>query len=213
MPARDPCHAAILVAGMMSSMVLLSASSLPLSLTVSELQGLGEDSAVTVSGLLVSLRTYDTGTEAMMLSDEAVSAIAKVVCSPGPGNPPSQLLSIGDLLSVSGDCTFEDGTPVVFCHYDDVRLLRGSEEELTVRALCGSWWLYEGDEISIVGDSVRDESGGLRLFDEDGVHSIAMELDTGVSPMEGKTMVCGRLSLDTSTMTIALRASSLTSVA
>lgn len=204
---------AVLAVGLLSSMVLLSASSLPPSVTVSQLWGLDGDSTLTVSGVLVSLRSYESGSEVLVVSDESGSATVKVVCTQGPGPAPSGALSIGDLLSVSGECVFEDGIPAMYCQYDDVRLLRPSEEVLTVGMLCASWQMFEGDRISIRGVCGRDGVGDLRLFDAGGECGIVMLLDPGIVPVEGEALVGCILVLDTATMALVLRVDALAPVA
>lgn len=200
---------AILAAGLMSSMVLLSASSPPPLLTVSQLWRLDGDAVLTVSGVLVSLRSYDSGTEVMVLSDSSSPVTVSVVCTPGPGQPPGGFVHTGDLLSVSGECTFQDGVPSVYCMYGGVRLLQTAEDVVTVGMLCASWELFEGDHISLHGVSVSDGAGALRLYDADGERSIAMSLDPGVQPMEGEVLVSCTLVLDADVLSLVLQVDAL----
>jgi len=204
MRAIDPSLAAVLMVGLLSSTVLLSASSVPPSVTVSQLWGLGSDTDLTVSGVLVSLRSYDSGSEVMVLADESGERTVKVVCSPGPGPEPSSMLSVGDLVRVAGECAFEEGVPTVYCRYNEVLLLLPSEEALTVGMLCDSWRLFEGDRISVSGEVVRGGDGSLRLLDPGGECSIAMLLDEGLAPVEGGSTVGCVLALDAETMALTL---------
>ncbi len=203
---------AVLAAGLLSSVVLLSASSLPPSVTVSQLWGLDGDASMTVHGVLVSLRSYESGSEVFVISDAPGSATVKVVCSPGPGAAPSGTASIGDLLSVSGECVFEDGVPCVYCRYGDVRVLRTSEEVLTVDMVCASWRLFEGDHISLQGVCGRDEYGILRLSDAGGECGIAMSLEPGLTPVDGEVLVGCVLVMDTATMSLVLQVDTIAPV-
>lgn len=207
----DEHMVAILAVGLLSSTVLLAAGSFPPSLTVSELWALNEDSSLTVSGILVSLRTHESGSETLVISDLSGEPTVKVVCGQGPGPPPSDLFVIGDLLEVSGRCVFESGTPVVYCQYGDVRVLLPSEEVLTVGLLSVAWHLFEWDRITVRGVSVQDASGGLRLHDAGGTCSIQMVLGSTVVPVEGDVVVEGTLHLDATTMAIVLEVSRLVS--
>ena len=203
---------AFLVMGLLSSMVLLASSSLPPSMTVSELWGLGDDSSITVSGLLASLWTYESGSEVIVISDESGEPTVKVVCAVGPGPPPSDAVSIGDLLKVSGECVFDDGVPVVYCEYGDVHIVRQSEQVLTLDLLSAAWSLFEGDRISLEGVCEPDASGVLRLRDIDGECSIMMLLDEGVNPLEGHVLADCVLVLDRATMTLVLEVRALSPV-
>ncbi|MGD9963463.1 MAG: hypothetical protein AB7S97_06170 [Thermoplasmata archaeon] len=203
---------AVLAAGLLTSMVLLSASSAPPSVTVSQLWGLDGDTHLTVCGVLVSLRSYESGSEVMVVSDESGSTTVKVVCAVGPGQAPSASLSIGDLLSLSGECVFEDGIPCVYCRYGDVQLLQRSEEVLTVDMVCASWRLFEGDRLSVRGVCGWDASGCLRLSDVGGESAIMMSLAPGVAPFEGEALVDCVLVLDGATMALVLQVESLAPV-
>ena len=212
MRVLDERLCAILVLGLLSSMVLLASSSLPPSMTVSELWGLHDDSSLTVSGILVSLKTYESGSEVIVISDESGEPTVKVICTMGPGLPPSDVVSIGDQLSVSGECVFDDGVPVVYCLYSDVRVIRQSEQILTVALLSTAWSLFEGDRFSIEGISESDASGVLRLHDLGGECSIMMLLDEGVTHSEGHVLADCVLVLDRATMTLALKVRALAPV-
>ncbi|GEM_PF-1226236 len=200
---------AILVIGLLSSMVLLASSSLPPSVTVSELWRLDDDSALTVSGVLASLKTYDSGSEVIVIADESGEPTVKVVCTAGAGPPPSDAVSIGDQLRISGECVFDDGVPVVYCRYSDVRIIHQSEQILTVDLLSAAWYLFEGDRISIEGISEPGATGVLRLRDPGGECSIMMLLDEGVAPLEGNVLVDCTPILDRATMTLMLDVSAL----
>jgi len=199
----------VLVVGMMSSLVLLSAESRPPTLSVTQLWNMGEDAKVSVFGLLVSLWAYESGTEALVISDESGTATVKVMCSPGPGSAPSRIAGVGDLLLVSGDCAFEGGTPVLFSRFCDVRVQLPSEEVLTVAILSAAWQLYEGDDIILAGVSTQDGTGGFRLHDADGECSIAMRLGEGVPIADGAVLVECILVLDKVTMTLLLDVSAM----
>jgi hypothetical protein len=208
MRALDNRLNAVVVTGLLSSAVLLAASAQPPSVTVSELWGLGEDVSLTVSGVLVSLRAYESGAEVIVMSDLSGDPTVKVVCSVGPGRPPSEFVSIGDLLGVSGDCVFEGGVPVVYCEYAGVSMIRPAEEVLTVALLSVAWHLFEGDRITIGGVSELDASGAARLWDPDGGCSIGMRLpDT--APVVGFVIVDCTLVLDRATMALVLEVDTL----
>ncbi len=200
---------AVLAAGMLASMVLLSAQSAPPELTVAQLWGVGEDARLSVRGLLVSLRAYESGSEVLVIADGPGTATVKVMCSPGPGSAPSQFVDVGDLLSVSGECVFETGVPTVFCRYCDVSVLEPSEQVLTVRILGEAWNLYEGDVVVLAGVCIPDGDGAPRLHDVESGCSIAMRLAEGVPVTEGPVLVVCVPVLDPGTMTLLLEVSAM----
>jgi hypothetical protein len=196
----------VLAAGLLSSILLLSAASVPPCLSVSEVWALGGDATLTVSGLVVSLRSYETGSESLVLADPSGSPTVRVICSPGPGPPPSASASVGDMTAVSGECVFEDGVPVIFCRYGDVRVMAESEEALTVSLLGASWRLFEGDRFSVRGVCSVDPLGAPRLTDPGGGCSFALLPDPGVAAVEGDVIVDCTLVVDRSTMSVVLEA-------
>lgn len=200
---------AVLAAGMLASMVLLSAQSTPPPLSIAQLWGMGEDASVSVRGLMVSLRAYESGSETLVIADEPGTVTVKVVCSPGPGSAPSRFADVGDLLSVSGECVFEAGVPTVFCRYCDVSVLMPSEEVLTVRILGEAWHLYEGDVVVLAGVCVPDGDGAPRLHDVESGCSIAMRLAEGVPMAEGPVLVECVPVLDPWTMALLLEVSAM----
>lgn len=210
MRALDDRSVGVLAIGMLSSMVLLASSSCPPSVAVSDLWNLGADSPLTVSGLLVSLRAYESGTEVIVICDECGSPTVRVICSPGPGPPPSACVSFGDLLLVSGRCVFVNGTPAVYCTYAEVQVLRESEEVLTVALLCAAWDLFMGDRISVRGVSEEDSSGRFWLRDASGDCGILMVLTGGAAPRAGKVVAECTLVLDADVMSFVLEVSRLT---
>lgn len=205
MPILDARIASILSVGFLSSSVLLAASTPAPTLTVSQLWGLGEDADLTVLGLLVSLRSYESGAEVLVLADLSGAATVKSVCTFGPGPAPSEHVSIGDMLAISGQCTFEEGEPCVYCRYTDVTVLRVSEEILTVDVLSASWHLFEGDIIRVAGIADVDSEGGVWLRSSDGVAAIRMVLDGQPTPT-GPVVVQARLVMDVATMSLVLEA-------
>lgn len=124
----------------------------------------------------------------MVLSDESGSQTVKVICVAGPGPAPGDRVDIGDLLEISGALEVEDGSPIVRCHYPDVKVTLPSEEVLTVALLGAAWHLFEGDRVTMKGVAERDASGDMRLRDFDGGCSVAMRL-VEAAPVTGPVLV------------------------
>lgn len=194
---------AFLASGLLASLVLLAGSSAPPAVSVSELMALGEDTSVTVYGILVSLRSYESGSEVLVLTSQAGEATVKVVCAPGPSAPPSAYVSIGDMIEVSGDCAFEDTMPTIYCPFGSVRVAHPSEDVVTVSMVSVSWHLLEGDRFCISG-VCKFVDGSPRLFDESGCVSASMRLDRGVEAVEGKVAVDCTLVMDASVLALVL---------
>lgn len=193
----------ILASGLLASTVLLALSSTPPALSVSDLWALGESTDVTVHGVLVSLRSYESGSEVLVLADETGHPTVKIVCQPGPTPPPSARASMGDLLGATGECVFEDAVPTMYCGSAGVRVIRPSEEVVTVGLVCSSWRLFEGDTFRMSG--VCSSAGGLpRLHDARGDPSLQMRLDRGVEAVEGPVVVEATLVMDTSVLALVL---------
>lgn len=200
----DARIASILTIGLLSSSVLLSSSTPAPTVTVSQLWGLGEDADLTVVGLLVSLHSYDSGSEALTLADVSGSATAKAISTFSPGPPPSEYVSIGDMLAVTGQCTFREGEPCVYCRYTDVKVLSSSEEVLTVDVLSRSWSLFEGDDISVLGIVEIDAGGVIWLRAHEGEAAIRMAMDRPPS-FTGPGVVHAKLVMDAATMSLVLK--------
>jgi hypothetical protein len=199
----DTRIAAVLSAGLLSSVVLLACSTPPLTASIEELWDLSEDADLTTVGSLVSLRVFESGSEVIVLADTMSGRTARVVCTFGPGPPPSARASIGDTVSVHGQCTIEEGAPVVYCRYPDVIVLHQSEEVLTVAVLGTSWQLFIGDTFCIGGIAMLDPDRGPRLVDSEGGCSIEMRLGD-MPPVDGRVVVVVTLLLDGSTMALLL---------
>lgn len=203
MSLLDARIASVLAAGLLSSVVLLACSTPSPTVSIEELWTLDEDADLTAVGSLVSLRVFESGSEVIVLADVMSGQTARVVCTYGPGSPPSSRVSIGDTVSVHGQCAFEDGAPTVYCRYPDVAVLRQSEEALTVSILSTSWQLFIGDTLCIGGVATVDPALGSRLVDVEGGCSIGL-LMGDLAPVEGHIVVVATLLLDDSTMTLQL---------
>lgn len=212
MRALDNRLIAVLMIGLLSSSVLLASSSQPPAMTVSELWGLREGVPLMVVGVLVHHRTYESGVEVMVLSDESGSSTVKVICVAGPGPAPGDRVDIGDLLEVSGAMDVEDGTPIVRCHYSDVKVALPSEDVVTVSLLGAAWHLFEGDRVTMKGFAERDASGDTRLRDFDGICSVAMRLVEG-APVSGPVLVDCIPVFDKDTMAMVLEVLSIEPIA
>jgi len=166
---------AILLVGLLTSLVLLGTSSEPPLVSISDVPNLESGTRVELIGLLVELRIYDSGAEGLVLADADGGFTARVVCSGGIRPQPSSYTSIGDELRVIGDISSGETGTLVFTDSDKIAISRESEAVLSVRTVSSNWMLFEGDTIRINGIVEMDGSGsGLRLVECSGGCSIAV---------------------------------------
>lgn len=158
----------------------------------------------------MSLRSYESGSEILVIADMTGYPTVKLVCSPGPGPPPSAIGGVGDVLSVSGRCVFEGGIPSIFCRYNDVSLVAPSEDALSVGLLEEGWRLFEGDRFFVRGVCAIESSGAARLCDPGGACSFALQFDQGVVATAGEVLVDCTLLMDRGTMSLVLLVHAMT---
>jgi hypothetical protein len=201
-------HASVLATTLIG-MIYLAAISQPPVLTVSDLWALSEEGEVEVRGALVSLQTFESGTERLVLSDMDAGASVIIVCMRGPGAPPSQRLGFGDLISARGTCTFENSAPIVFSRYQDIAVTEASSDFLTVGMLCDLWPLLINDEIGISGHCFQDNLSGYRLADGSGGSTIVLKCGFDLRDFVGPVSLRGVLRVDHDTMALVLEVISI----
>lgn len=208
-PAFDPKLTASLLACLLGSMLVLTGVSNPPHVEISSLNAIEEGTTVYVSGLLVSLWRYDTGTESLLLADPSDGSTLKVICAQGVAAFPGTYLCIGDEVLVKGEVMEARPQPVLLSRTDDIERLQPSELALTVKAVCHHWLLFEGDRFNVTGAISTDD--GLRLQDLESEYSISLRLAVGaVAPSPGRDVRADcTLCLDESQMVIYLLAWSL----
>jgi hypothetical protein len=191
------------VALSLSAIVLLSACApLPL-LRPSQLSSLEEGTSVRVEGVVTAIVIYESGWTTLTLTDLGDGASAKVLCAPSGPSPPSDIPSIGDLVSAAGESSHDDAMPVLFSTWDSITVLARSHSVLDVRALCENWEHFLGDRFE-VGGVVR--SGPL-LADPSGQFAISMAVGSLALQMpSGLTVVVdSTLFMDYGAMALVLR--------
>jgi hypothetical protein len=184
----------------------------PPEVTVPQVPGMEDGMKVQVTGLLVDLYVYDSGTESLILADTSQKCTVKVIISPATRPQPSRYVDVGDELRVLGEISKSDETTLVFARSDGVTVSRESEEVLTVDLLKTNWFLFEGDSIRLRGVLDYDALGvSLRLFD------LAMNSSLALVPGEIKALhllgssvvVTGVLRLDPRLLSLNLLVSSI----
>jgi hypothetical protein len=203
-PAFDPKPTASLLACLLGSMLVLAGTSSPPHVTISSLNAIEEGTTVYVSGLLVSLWRYDTGTESLLLADPSDGSTVKVICAQGIAAFPGTYLCIGDEVLAKGEVMESGRQRVLVSGTDEIERLRPSESALTVKTVCLHWLLFEDDRFNVTGTISTD--GGLRLQDLESEYSISLRLAVGATVPSPDGGVCAdcTLCLDESQMLIYL---------
>jgi hypothetical protein len=196
----------------LGGMVLLASASTTPSVRISEIPLLDDGQEVITSGILVDIRVFDGGTEALLLTDDVAGAVLKVICSPGVKPQPSSYIDIGDEVRVMGDVSNSRVLSIIYSSSDRIHLRKTSEHVLTVELLSKGWLLFQGDELRVCGLLEEDvPSGTVRLYDSDMEHSISIRSDgQDVSRLISKVVVVeGVLTLDPTSMGFYIDAGSI----
>lgn len=197
-----PTLALILVV-LLGSIVFLGTSSDTPRLEIPQISLVDDGASVTVSGVLVDFRSYDSGAENLVLMDSRSGVTVKIVCYRGIGPSPSTYAEIGDKLLVRGEVSQYLSAPTLFTDNDGVSVLQKAEFVLTVELLSSNWVLFEGDEFVIRGMMMQS---GHRLFDPDLEHSIMVASD-GASLLQfddREVLITCTLQYDDSVMSLTL---------
>ena len=172
---QDEITIAAILACLLSSIVLLGSSGGPPVVAVSAISGVENGTTVKVLGVLVDLKSYDSGAEGLIVADLENGEVVKAISSPGIKTQPSMYAKIGDELLIEGEVGASGSSPVIFTSSDDVAVLRVSELVLTVEAVSRNWLLFDGDMVRVKGSLERTGSGAeLRLCDLSSGCSIAV---------------------------------------
>lgn len=198
---------ALLLACLLSSMVMLGSSSSPPEVTISQIPQLEDGMKVRISGIMVDLWRYESGTESLVLAEPGCGLTVKVVSSLASRPQPSKYADIGDELLVSGELSKSGQAPTIFARSDGISVAKESEDVLTIDLLAENWMLFDGDCIRVKG--LLDYDGlnmNLRLFSFD--TSTSLTLTMGGLDAEAfigsRTVVTGVLRFDPRTMSIVL---------
>lgn len=191
----------------LSSMVCLGLGADPPLVEPGSVRMMDDGAEVVVRGLLVDIRTYDSGFESIVVSSWDGLSTLRVLVSQSLGPQPSEYARIGDTLRVFGRISNTGAEVVLYCEGGFVSVETRAESTLTVSTLSKTWRLFLGDELRLHGVIISPlASGGLRLFDEDLGCSIELR---GVStPLSGHlpvdVVLAGTLRLDGSSMVLYL---------
>ncbi len=203
---------AALLSALLCAMVLLASVSTAPCVRISEVPLLDDGQDAFTSGILVDLLVFDSGTESLLLTDDADGAVLKVICMPGIGPRPSSYVDIGDEIRVLGEVSNTRVMSVMYSSSDRITLTKASECVLTVEVLSRNWLLFEGDEFRISGLLAAGTADGThRLFDSDLSHSIEIRsLGQDVSRIVSKQVtVEGVLRYDSESMVLFIDAGSI----
>lgn len=203
---------AALLSALLCAMVLLASASAAPCVRISEVPLLDDGQDAFTSGILVDILVFDSGTESLLLTDEADGAVLKVICMPGIRPRPSSYVDIGDEIRVLGEVSNTRVMSIMYSSSDRITLMRTSECVLTVEVLSRNWLLFEGDEFRICGLLAAGTAAGtLRLFDSDTDHSIAVRSPgQDVSRLMSKQVtVHGILRFDSESMILFIDAGSI----
>ena len=206
---RHLCTLLLLTLG--SALVLASQAAPPM-LEVRDCLSIETEAPVVVLGIVVDIRSYDSGSETLVMLDRAGGAQMKVVCLPGIAAPLSGRLMIGDLVRVEGDVSRDAFDTVVFTTTERVTQLLRPELVLSVELLCENWRAFESDRFNISGTLVSTGSD-RRLQGLGDAHSIELRApDTWTAASGARILVDGTLLIDQTSMVIFLKAHAVTVV-
>lgn len=194
---------ATILSMLLGLMVVLASTSSTPTVKLTDISSLDDGQEVYTSGIVADISVFDSGSEALLLTEEAGGAVLKVICSPGVRQSPSGYIDVGDEVRVLGEVSNSRATSVLFSDSDHIDLRRTSEYVLTVETLSKNWLLFEGDEIRITGILMGGAYGKPpRLFDPDMDHGISLRVDMqNISRFEStKVLVDGILRLDPNSM-------------
>lgn len=209
----DPRAVAVLSSCLTASLLFLALGAEPPLVSVAEAAGAEDGMGVRTSGILASVRIYESGYEALLLTDTGSGEALWAFCAPGMAPMPSAWCSVGDEVLVEGHVARDTEGVRVFTSSDEVECLRKAEFVMDVAHLSVHWRLFEYDRFNITGRAVPGDAPGTWLLtDEAGTHSITLALDrtsTGFESGDRLTIDC-TLYVDDRTMTVLLRAWSVT---
>ncbi|MEM4232439.1 MAG: hypothetical protein QXZ19_00505 [Thermoplasmata archaeon] len=191
-----------------SCVLLLGMVADPPQVDVSALHGLDDGSVVTVRGVVVDLRAFDTGSDMLVILDLSGAEIARIQVSPGCRPRPSAYTSIGDLVAATGRVVLEGQVPVVYSSSDCIVLVAESPVALSVCMGCDNWQLFIYDEFKIQGYVQNDGgSGAFCLVDSLGASGPRLRIQhtNALQFVEGKRVtVLGKLTMDPNEMSLVL---------
>ncbi|HIH01006.1 TPA: hypothetical protein HA259_02825 [Thermoplasmata archaeon] len=194
----------------LGSALALASQTAPPTVEVRDCLTVETGAPVIVLGIVVDMRAYDSGTEALTILDRAGGPRVKVVCLSGVASPLSERLVIGDLVRVEGEVSRDASDTVVFTTAGQVTQVLRPELVLSVELLCENWRVFEFDRFNISGALVSTDSG-YRLQGLSGGHSIELRLSDTLAAAAGAfVLVDVTLLVDQTSMVIFLRAHAMT---
>lgn len=188
--------------------LLLGTSVGPPQVDVAVLHRLDDGSVVTVRGVVVDLRAFDTGADMLVLLDLRGQEIARIQVAPGCCPRPTMYASVGDIVAATGRVVSEGHIPVVYSSSDRIVLIADSTVALSVCTVCDNWQLFIYDEFMIEGYVQEDAgSGGFCLVDSPGTSGPRLRLHhtDALQCVEGERVrVSGKLTMDPKEMCLIL---------
>ena len=208
-PPRTRLLGALLAVTLGSALVLACDASPP-TLEVRECLAVENGTPVLVIGIVVDVRAYDSGTEALELLDRAGGPLISVICLPEAAVSLSGLLMIGDLVRVDGEVSRDAAETIIFTTKGRVTHVLRPQLVLSVELLCENWRVFEFDRFNITG-ALLSTGNEYRLQGFDGVHSIELR-GLAACPLSSGTSVIvdGTLLVDKSSMVMFLQVHSMT---
>lgn len=207
---------AILLALSLASLIALGSMDGEQVVPISRLPSVDSGMIVTVVGILTDLWIHDSGLESLVVTDCQLEVVVRVVCSCGIASMPSEYISIGDELSVTGEVSNDRLPPTIFAVSDHVELERSSEDVLTMQLLASHWQMFIDDSITVKGILLAGASGtNPRLVALDGSCSIGVMCGSlDADHLAGRIVtVTGTFFLDTNLMALYIDAGDIMMVA
>jgi hypothetical protein len=192
-----------------TALVLAHQSTFP-TLEVGECFSVEPGTPVQVFGVVVEVRSYDSGTEILSLMDRGGGPCLRVICLPQSTISLSEELRIGDLVRVEGEVSRDATDIIVFADKNRVTQVLRPEFVLSVELLCENWRVFEYDRFNVSG-AVLSDGDITRLQGFSGSHSIEMRCqDALLPPVSGAhALVDCTLLIDPRSMVIFLQAHSI----
>ena len=201
-----------LLALTLGSALLLASEASPPTLEVRECLAVENGTPVLVVGVVVDVRSYDSGTETLKLLDRAGGPLLSVICLPEGAISLSRKLMIGDLVRVDGEVSRDASETIVFTTKGRVAQVLRPHLVLSVELLCENWRVFEFDRFNISG-ALLSTDGVYRLQGLGGVHSVELRgLVEIPSASWTSVTVDGTLLVDESSMVMFLKVHSISAM-
>jgi hypothetical protein len=144
----------ILVVTLCAALLAASAATPP-TLEVTDCLTVESGTPVRVIGVVIDVRSYDSGTETLTLMDRDGGESIRVICLPCDTISLEARLEVAALGRVDGEVVRDASDTVIFAPKGGVTPLARSQFTLSTDILCENWRLFEFDRFNVSGELVK----------------------------------------------------------